>query len=599
MKAAHPDPQVRYQSMQGLKADLEKIYLVKTGYERCVSCGTPFLEGHSFCAACGALKKKDLGDIEERNALTFELFLLNAMYYYVPVIRNGLEVSRNGKTFPLACDFDLFAGKYEDLFCPRCAHNVNEIHCCPDHGLHCASELWRCASCNAEKCTTCSLFTCSDPSCRKSLCRSCYITCRNCSKVQCRGHARICRGCEKIGCSCCIMTSGLEGIPLCSTCITSCQSCRRTFKRENSRKCQICGEESCPQCLSGPCTFWNCSRAELCSRHSVACALCGKTLCTEHSLGCSECSKPLCLEHRTLCTVCGRIFCAEHILECSQCRTRQCRQCASGGFSNCHECGAVLCEEHRSPCRLCGKATCQNHKGSCPSCALKSCPDHFRECALCNKHLCEPCAAKEMKVCSLDGNLLCDGCAAHCSTCGETLCKTHTQECTICRAHSCLQHYRSCEFCGTESCGLCQVQCTRCGKIACQDHATRCPSCERSECESHYEQCSECGVEVCVDCLEARHGKCPACRKMAREDPAGDPVQSLLEIHGPSHQELKGISRWSHGEVGKYQVFKGSTFSHDFFYVLEKANPSRLLSSRKVNLAEKIIGFLGFRRRPR
>ncbi len=55
IKAAHPDPVERYQSASQLRTGIERVYLIKRSYESCRACGTPFLEGHYFCSACGAL----------------------------------------------------------------------------------------------------------------------------------------------------------------------------------------------------------------------------------------------------------------------------------------------------------------------------------------------------------------------------------------------------------------------------------------------------------------------------------------------------------------------------------------------------------------
>jgi SNF2 family DNA or RNA helicase len=57
IKACHPEPRYRHQTVKGLKGELEKIYLVKRNYEKCVSCGSALLEGHYFCSSCGSLKK--------------------------------------------------------------------------------------------------------------------------------------------------------------------------------------------------------------------------------------------------------------------------------------------------------------------------------------------------------------------------------------------------------------------------------------------------------------------------------------------------------------------------------------------------------------
>ncbi|MDQ7823373.1 MAG: SNF2-related protein [Candidatus Eremiobacteraeota bacterium] len=56
VKCAQPDRSLRYQTVMSLRNDLEKMYLIKTTYEKCNSCGTPLLEGHSLCSCCGAMK---------------------------------------------------------------------------------------------------------------------------------------------------------------------------------------------------------------------------------------------------------------------------------------------------------------------------------------------------------------------------------------------------------------------------------------------------------------------------------------------------------------------------------------------------------------
>ncbi|MEQ8225767.1 MAG: SNF2-related protein, partial [Candidatus Eremiobacterota bacterium] len=46
-----------HNTVKGLKAELEKIYLIKRNYEECVFCGSLLLEGHFFCSSCGSVKK--------------------------------------------------------------------------------------------------------------------------------------------------------------------------------------------------------------------------------------------------------------------------------------------------------------------------------------------------------------------------------------------------------------------------------------------------------------------------------------------------------------------------------------------------------------
>lgn len=55
MRCSEPDREKRYQTVMSLRDDLDRIYLIRTQYQKCRSCGSPMLEGHSLCSCCGGL----------------------------------------------------------------------------------------------------------------------------------------------------------------------------------------------------------------------------------------------------------------------------------------------------------------------------------------------------------------------------------------------------------------------------------------------------------------------------------------------------------------------------------------------------------------
>jgi len=69
IKCSEPDRELRYQTVMSLKDDLDRIYLIKTLYQKCRSCGSPMLEGHNLCSCCGALLPVKSGTVIKNSAV--------------------------------------------------------------------------------------------------------------------------------------------------------------------------------------------------------------------------------------------------------------------------------------------------------------------------------------------------------------------------------------------------------------------------------------------------------------------------------------------------------------------------------------------------
>ncbi|MDQ7823372.1 MAG: hypothetical protein RDV48_11300 [Candidatus Eremiobacteraeota bacterium] len=380
-------------------------------------------------------KNKSLEEIKKRYEVSFELSLISVTTYCVPLLRNILEVSKNGKKFPFVIEYDFFLERYEDILCPKCGASLREFHLCESHGVHCRSDIWKCGACSKEKCSTCFHLECAVPSCRKIICDECLAECPACGKRGCKTHRAICSACGKEGCALCTKTCRECGMLFCTVHNTQCSTCGEYLCETDREMCAECGKYSCHD------HFLQCS---VCGKRSCPCSstkymTChkdGKVLCLSHSCTCATCRKPSCSEHLKPCPECRTLNCIEHYVACALCGREYCGPCAASQLKECQRDSKKICPACAVICNRCNKPVCGAHAKKCPECMAESCTDHFVACSGCGKELCSLCQY-------------------FCHVCNKTFCSDDVKSCPSCGKPACASHYSLCESCGMKVCTSC------------------------------------------------------------------------------------------------------------------------------------------------
>lgn len=552
-------------------------------------------------------RQKCLDEIKKRYQVSFELCLLNVVSYYVPILRNVLEISKNGSVFNFASDYDLFQEKYEDIMCPKCGRPSVELHCCDDHGLHCKDDLWLCGRCGRERCSSCSGVVCAVSSCLKKICGQCADTCPSCKRTECREHRELCKGCGRECCPECSTISDREQKVFCGSCIAECSECRKTVYKANTARCQLCGATVCPVCGIKACASCGAQVCSACAEKTKD----GRALCKNCIGFCRSCGGGYAKTELSSCSIGGEALCPGCIVE--KCHQEGCSYnvLCNTHSAHCNVCGQLYCSVHISRCALCGGTLCRDHSPLCESCRSVTCPDHFVSCSKCGRKLCSACAGHTFNKCHRDGNVLCPDHTAVCAICGSHSCPEHLRPCPHCGEESCREHTVFCALCGSEHCDhcagrefiicrrdgakvcqACQRTCATCNNTYCSKDIRNCPCCVAPTCIEHFGECTGCGVKVCPSCMDNARHLCQACRSLSPVDAESDIVKIFLKENREKLPELTRSGKWHHGKGREYQVIQGSNLT-SMLYCAVHPETLKIVEFRKKGLIDRIKRMFG------
>jgi hypothetical protein len=257
-------------------------------------------------------------------------------------------------------------------------------------------------------------------------------------------------------------------------------------------------------------------------------------------------------------------------------------------FETCLLCREAVCTEHAAPCEVCGERICSAHRARCEACGTVACFACGEPCEAgggfhCETHLLAPSGGGE------NGNgygesaerseaLYCEThverCAAcedrrpidvveRCGDCKDVLCETHRHGCRVCGEVRCDDHAISCEHCKDATsdagsiatfCGTHAERCAGGGEVVCETHSRPGVIVDGPVCEAHRAACDLCGVRYAEPGFE--NGRCPACRSLSAETPAGPPVAAIAKEFPaarigttPTHAVIRGKQRLRRDEI--------------------------------------------------
>ena len=172
-----------------------------------------------------------------------------------------------------------------------------------------------------------------------------------------------------------------------------------------------------------------------------------------------------------------------------------------------------------------------------------------------NRPACEACGqlTETVFLCSR-GHLACDSCDRSCAFCDNVVCATCAPEvlskCATCLQDACPDHAFLDEI----------------GRKAyCADHIQSCAICGRMVGPPYLKACELCGQSYCAVCVE-KGGRCTTCRTLAAIPPTHADVARATAAKG----EPRNLSRWLHGQNGKFTVLVGKGTVFQYLYVLDK-----------------------------
>ncbi|KAH0575795.1 Cysteine-rich membrane protein 2 [Spironucleus salmonicida] len=384
-------------------------------------------------------------------------------------------------------------------FCPqRPQNNTPCIPCSPTQpflaSCKCSesiSPIPNCASCEAEKCTTCA----NSSFLSGQTCRFCKESCIRCESleicIQCvSGQYDTPQKCQKcdnampVDSKCHCATNQIAN---CITCdFDSCLECRTNYRLADS-SCVLDECQADDQCQKGEICVVSLTEQNRCEACSASCVLCANTPET-----CVSCKINNFLDSGT-CTPCtvnqpsGAICnCGTQAVEnCIQCENDACTVCSSGLNLIGGRCTLDQCQNNAgcaagSFCSILdGELNmCQACDPGCQKCTQSGTCDFCKIGYFLRSGKCEKCENIRSEYCNCGGNLI-----EKCLKCEGTICSSCSQSNTL-RAGAC---------------------------ISCEDLQTG----EACNCGSLLKNCTKCGTDIqcerCVQGLTLRGGQCVDC----------------------------------------------------------------------------------------
>jgi hypothetical protein len=432
-------------------------------------------------AALDALQR-DLALRIELDVAYLELARLGRVRYRSTVLEPSTNVQH-------VFDVEAYEGQSIQVPCPSCKGITARVDLCSAGGVHltCPACAIRCSACSTRRCRQHPIGSCVEPTCQDGFCDACTRQCSQCGGRACAVHRCDCAaGCVGECCTNCRAECVFEpGVAWHSSHLQACRDCARPACEKHSN---VCG-------LEGPGT------ALLCEDHLAPCAIEG------HSLA-------VCSRHSAACAACGRIGCSQHQEPCA-------------------DCGRAACVDDAQPCAVGSEWLLKIHSKSCADCGDQVCASHSGTCALCSKSFC----SRHLLACSVAGELVCRADSTHCPECGDSSCQNHAVLCVVGIGHRvcdrdqcrslcaedgrpvCQAHRVNCERGSETVCPMHTIRCTEGGEKLCHTHAITCQIAGEYHCQVHSTECGVCGRRTCLHCSTSRIPQdvpvCDACLSAA------------------------------------------------------------------------------------
>lgn len=213
----------------------------------------------------------------------------------------------------------------------------------------------------------------------------------------------------------------------------------------------------------------------------------------------------------------------------------------------------------------------------CSECGKKYYINKKHACNICNKEICEYCAA----ISNISGKIICKEHARICKNCRTLAAQDETFTCQQCNNSFCYacNHAQHCEVCNLLICDSCKNISAESGRSFCNEHSAQCPVCGSLIGTNELHTCSSCGVSYCSSCNP--NNICKLCSGVTPADKNNPDIAKLITEYGLN------ASSYEFNKIGNFAVIIGKKLFIKAFLVIIDLENHKIINRIDYNLFGK------------